>query len=365
MIKDLVDQHPYIQVVAGSEGGCPWFRANWPLYVANMMDRGFHVFRTPEPIVDGPVFAQTRSIVIHAIPTDEIVNMLKPLAALRDNYGFKLVLSFDDLPCEYHGQGRPQWHNAPVPKQENLVVAGSLVDTVIVSTEYLRSLVLDLCPSARVEVIENAIPRHMFSMERNPGKQVPAVPHIVASGAPMHYSGEFDDWSSGAWAEWLCNKVSKGEARFTLMGGVMPKYLQPIADKIKVIPWTPTANYPGLLGRLQPDLIIAPLVDNEYNRCKSDLRYIEAAAVNSAFMGSWFPQGAYEKIPEAYRVPLGATVDQIDKVYCQIMSQYGNLLAEGWRRLDDGRIMESENWIRRWISAVTGGTRYFIREDFR
>lgn len=365
MIQDIVDGHPYVQVVAGTEGGCPLYRALWPLDIVNMMERGTHFIRVPEPILDGPVFLATKAIMVHAIPTDEIVKLLEPLAAMRDGYGFKLVLSFDDLPCEYHGQGRPEWHQAPVPKPENLVKAGRLVDTVLVSTEYLKGLVLDLCPEARVEVIENAIPRHMFSQERDEKKQAPQVPHVVASGAPMHYSGTVDDWSSGAWAEWICRKVSNNDIKFTVMGGHVPKYLEPVADRIRVVQWTPTINYPGLLGRLKPDIVIAPLIDLEYNRCKSDLRFIEAAAVNSAFMGSWFPHGAYEKVPELSRVPLGATVEELERIYQGILGNYQNLVSEGWKRLDDGRIMESENWIRRWLAALTGGTRRFVLEDFR
>ena len=35
-------------------------------------------------------------------------------------------------------------------------------------------------------------------------------------------------------------------------------------------------EYPGLLDSLEPNMLIAPLADNTFNKAKSDLKYIES-----------------------------------------------------------------------------------------
>ena len=46
--------------------------------------------------------------------------------------------------------------------------------------------------------------------------------------------------------------------------------------KIEFHPWQPLYEYPGLVHSLKPNMMIAPLQDNTFNRGKSDLKYIEA-----------------------------------------------------------------------------------------
>jgi hypothetical protein len=110
---------------------------------------------------------------------------------------------------------------------------------------------------------------------------------------------------------------------------------------------------------LKPDLVIAPLVPNEINRCRSDLRYVEAAVCSSAFLGSDFTESPYKDTPEICRVPQGFTVEQLDEKLRQLKDRdtYNRLVAQGWDFLiNDGRIMESEKCIGRYVDTWGSNT---------
>ena len=61
-----------------------------------------------------------------------------------------------------------------------------------------------------------------------------------------------------------------------------PRLLKLIADnKIKIVSQTDILHYMHLVHSLQLDAIIAPLRDTRFNHCKSEIKYLEAAAVGS------------------------------------------------------------------------------------
>jgi hypothetical protein len=96
------------------------------------------------------------------------------------------------------------------------------------------------------------------------------------------------------------------------------------------------------------------MVPNELNRCRSDLRYVEAAVCSAAFLGSDFQDSPYAGVPEFSRVPLGATVEQLDEKLRQLKDRdtFNSLIDQGWKFLiEDGRIMESEKCMNRYVDA--------------
>jgi glycosyltransferase involved in cell wall biosynthesis len=100
----------------------------------------------------------------------------------------------------------------------------------------------------------------------------------AASGAHFDVDGRnkyIDDFAH------LVEVVRKtyNDYQWVFLGGFPP----PLADlmnsnSIEFHPWSPIPDYPRFIHKLNVNLTIAPLLDNTFNRCKSDLKLIESAA---------------------------------------------------------------------------------------
>ena len=51
-----------------------------------------------------------------------------------------------------------------------------------------------------------------------------------------------------------------------------------ISGEMEYVPWMSLYEYPAAIKKLKPNVLVAPLQDNTFNRAKSDLKYIEACA---------------------------------------------------------------------------------------
>ena len=70
--------------------------------------------------------------------------------------------------------------------------------------------------------------------------------------------------------------------------GHLPERLRKYAEahKIEVHPGVPVTSYPTKLASLELDCVVAPLVDNEFNRCKSNIKWLECSAIGVPLFAS-------------------------------------------------------------------------------
>lgn len=75
------------------------------------------------------------------------------------------------------------------------------------------------------------------------------------------------------------------EVRLVLMGAIaVPQRLATWGDRVEQVPYVDWHDLPAQLARL--DVCIAPLADNRFNRCKSDIKFLEAALVRVPLVAS-------------------------------------------------------------------------------
>jgi glycosyltransferase involved in cell wall biosynthesis len=71
----------------------------------------------------------------------------------------------------------------------------------------------------------------------------------------------------------------------TIIGSIeLPPRLRPWADRVELVPYVDWRRLPLELARL--DVCIAPLADNTFNHCKSDIKFLEAALVRVPVVAS-------------------------------------------------------------------------------
>ena len=62
------------------------------------------------------------------------------------------------------------------------------------------------------------------------------------------------------------------------------------------IPWCPVADYPSKLNEAKLDMMLIPRKDNYFNRCKSNIKFLEAAMCEIPVIAQSFKDGPYEEV---------------------------------------------------------------------
>lgn len=373
MLAAIDPAHPYIQVVTSGGSGCRFYRASMPAFTMNWIENlGAHAIEVPAPILSPDMLNATRAIVLKSCAGWQGLQLVKQLKTLKNKFPhLRIVNDFDDMPfgnnvkregdSTFEAFAAKTWDDR---HNDCSMEAVAMCDVVTTTNEYLANKLR--ATGANVKIIPNACPKSMWSLpRRKPLEEDLKVVNLTLTQCPQHAvpehvneKGEFvkkqvGDYDSAEWQEWVIKHVKDGDIKLTQMGG--PSFLwAEIQDKVKNYPWVPPNRYASLMCRTAPNLVIAPMVPCELNRCRSDLRYVEAAICSAAFLGSDFPDSPYAKVPELSRVPQGATMEQLDEKLRMIKDRdtFNMLVDEGWKFLvEDGRIMESDKCMNRYVEA--------------
>lgn len=373
MLAAIDQAHPYIQVVTSGGSGCRFYRASMPAFTMNWIDGlGAHCIEVPAPILSPDMLNVTRAIVLKSCAGWQGLQLVKQLKSLKNKFPhLRIVNDFDDMPfgnnvkregdSEFEAFAAKTWDDR---HNDCSMEAVAMCDVVTTTNAYLADKLK--ATGANVKIIPNACPKAMWSLpRREPLKEDLKVVNLTLSACPQHAvpehvdeKGNFvkrqlGDYDSAEWQEWIIKHVKDGDIKLTQMGG--PSFLwTEIQDKVRNLPWVTPNRFGSLMCRTAPDLVIAPMVPCELNRCRSDLRYVEAAICSAAFLGSDFPDSPYAKVPELSRVPQGATVKDLDEKLRMIKDRdtFNMLVDEGWKFLvEDGRIMESDKCMNRYVEA--------------
>lgn len=146
-------------------------------------------------------------------------------------------------------------------------------DAVIVSTPYLKEIFSEF--NATIYVVPNAIDFKQW--DKLKGKKKPGI-RIGWAGGSGH-EGDFEPV-----ADAIKNVLARHkDARLVLVNGPstngIPKFFQGV-ERIEHHPvWTPILKYPKMMMEMDFDIGIAPVVDSAFNRGKSNLKWIENAAM--------------------------------------------------------------------------------------
>lgn len=152
-----------------------------------------------------------------------------------------------------------------------------IVTGVVCSTPELKKILSPYCDNIRVSpnhlpkfIWGDAIPKP-FEEDINYRKI-----RIMYAGSHNHFDPEGDE---GDFDKELINFVSKtlDKYQWIFVGG-MPQSLKN-DNRIIYHEWKPVIEYPRFLKSLNPDIFLAPLAHNQFNKSKSNIKALEAAAM--------------------------------------------------------------------------------------
>lgn len=161
----------------------------------------------------------------------------------------------------------------------------SSCDAMITSTQKLKEVYSQYCK--KIEVIPNHLPKFIWGDRflkheyYNDGDKI----KILWAGSQNHFAmtdvvGKEN--KGGDFGKELINFIRKTTDKYdwNLMGAI-PEELKDIKNKIKFHSWENVFNYPKKIKDIEPDIMLAPLQDNEFNRSKSNIKALEAAAAGA------------------------------------------------------------------------------------
>ena len=361
---------PLVIMVSGGFSGCRAFRADFVANAINWMDGvNLHCIVTPVPLMDAQILSMTRAVVLKSINGIQGLELVKQYKAAQQKFGFRLIADYDDQPCATEkGFGLdwkpwgPQEHKADDDKP--FLEIAKLLDNIIVTNEFMARELNKITKTDNYVVIPNCVPRSLFSAPKRIRDKDVTRPVIVGTGCPLHslaphknekgedIPGNPGDWASAQWVEWLVKNIKDKKIDYVQMGGNNWLLDQQVPGQYRALPWVPPMRYPSLISRLNADIVVAPLVECEFNKFKSDLRLIESQVCSSVLMGSVFEDSPYNNAHELSRIPLGFTQEQLDERLKQICDRdtFNSIVESGWKSLvDNGRIMESDMAIDRYV----------------
>jgi glycosyltransferase involved in cell wall biosynthesis len=216
-------------------------------------------------------FEQAKVAVVQRQCTRQNFEALKKMKSM----GLKLVYDLDDnvwnLPS--HNPAKEVFEQM----RQGFSICANVCDLVTVSTEALRGAVKVHAPeiAKKVEVVNNGIDFTLFQVPKIP-KSDNGMVTIGWAGSNTHSGDLAEVWS-------LLPELHKEyeNVAFEIVGEKPPEGWDENTPRLHNRRWIPTSMFPARWGTWGWDIVLAPLQDNQFNRSKSNIKMLEAAAVNA------------------------------------------------------------------------------------
>jgi len=203
---------------------------------------------------------------------------------VQKKYKIPLIYEIDDLLIDI-----PDWNYASLYYKQNEEYVTKLItgsDAVVVSTNKLKEIYGKLNKNIHVQpnrlarfIWGDIYPSHLYKEE---GEKI----KILWGGSQNHFANPNvtkEGVKGGDFGDELMNFIKKTVNTYDwYFVGAMPSELDSVKSKVHFIPWVDVLHYPKVIKDIEPDIGIAPLIDNVFNACKSNLKQLEYVAAGCA-----------------------------------------------------------------------------------
>lgn len=273
--------HDYI----ADYGGCGHWRMLWPQMIINSTQKAIGS-NTSAMILDDSFYRDIASVRLQRQVTPTQLKFVRFLREKADRFGFKILYEIDDIfvleDIPKYNAFRKAYEDPELQKSAKEVV--SIADLVTVPSQTMKEYYSKY--NSNVHVLQNYPPKFWLDGYYDQSDVVSSLasatrPRIVYSGSTAHYDVKnknkgVDDFSH--LIDLVKNTTDKYEWIF--IGGLPPPLHQLYkSGKIVLHEWCNIYNLPAFLSSLHVNAFIAPLYDNAFNQCKSDIKIIEAGGL--------------------------------------------------------------------------------------
>jgi hypothetical protein len=316
-----------VQFVVPDQSACAYYRLQQVMFqlMCNYRSRIAATHAFPQTLV-----SNGQSVVyLQRVLTAQWFEALQEWKAKTN---VKVIIDYDDIMWE---DGLPQYNRAIYHERvadRHAAMSKYLhevADVVTCSTEFLAQNLRKYHHDVRV--FPNCLSYSVWGFQ---GRPLSKTHKMLYAGSPTHYdnfSKQYGDLEIG-----LVNFVKQYGVKF--MGSQPPWFF----EDIERVPWATANTYSKELFRntADCDFVISPLAPNDFNRAKSDLKYLEAAAVGRVCLVSDFDGSPYANAHPLQKIPYKVGIKDMERIvknchehYTEILKYQYEYLQKRW--LDD------------------------------
>jgi len=269
--------------------GCGLWRMLWPEHMLNTHNKA--LVQSSAVMITSPEFYEgVKAIRIQRQATPNQLEFVKYLKeVIQPKYGCRIIYEVDDIifreDIPEYNKFKPAFESDEI--RNTSVEIMRLCDEVTVTCDFMRDYYKEKIDKEEITVIPNFPPKFWignFFDEKRVGqlyKKHINKPRILYAGSGAHFDVENRDKQRDDFHH-VVDSIIKTRHRFQwVFVGAFPAALRPYinAGEIEFHEWQSFYNYPQKLHDLEIQMSVAPLFENNFNRGKSDLKYIEACAL--------------------------------------------------------------------------------------
>ena len=266
--------------------GCGFWRMLWPEHTLNAYQKAV-IHGSTVMVTDEKYYTNVKCVRIQRQATPSQLKFVTYLKQLGEKMKFNVVYEIDDIVFYEDIPEYNKFRGAFVDDEirQATISMMQMSDEITVTCDYMKQYYMDKTGNKNISVIPNYPPRYWLDqydelmIEKNFSKRK-KKPRVLYAGSGAHFdvdnlAGQKDDFYHVV--ETVKKTVNKYQWIFI---GAFPVGLRPLVQqgKIEYYPWTSLYEYPRLVQKVRPNVMVAPLTDNVFNRSKSDLKFVEGCA---------------------------------------------------------------------------------------
>lgn len=269
-------------------GGCSFYRCMAPNMLLNLYQRAV-ILESTTMVLDPRFYGGVKAVKIQRQATPIQRDFVKFLKEISKQIGFKIIYEIDDIVFREDIPDFNRNKDAFVKDEirNSILEILDMCDEVTVTCDFMRDYFDEKMGVKKSTVIPNYLMRWWFDRYYNLGdlvkgfeknKKKPVV-SIFASGTHVdvtNRTNQKDDF------EMVVPAIIKTRKDFKWQFyGSYPLPLKPFIDRGEIIfkEWTPLPEFPGAIANSGTQVTFAALQDNNFNRAKSNIKLLEAAAL--------------------------------------------------------------------------------------
>ena len=330
--------------------GCGHWRILWPEATINA--EGIGMSQSTTAMVTNPVwYTGVNCVKLQRQASAQQKEFVKFLKQVQQEHGFKIIYEVDDVVFR---EVIPDYNKFKFAfdtdeVRQNCIDIINLVDEVTVTCDFMRRLYQEKTGQEKITVIPNFIPYGWMGYQYNEHNIKKAFnknkkkPRILYTGSGAHYdvdnkTGGNDDLTQVR--DYIRKTVD--EFQWIFVGAFPPTLVDLVQQrKIEFYPWQSLQKYPNFIANLNAQLMVAPLQVNDFNKAKSDIKFIEACILGIPCLCQ--DMETYHTAPSSLRF---STVEEFDQKirgilnYTNRNNYYSNI--KKLRQIGEKRILELE-----------------------
>lgn len=328
--------------------GCGLWRLLWPEHILNAHQKTLS--QSSSVMILNPDFYQNvKAIRIQRQATPhqrEFVKFLKNV--VQPKYGSRLIYEIDDI---IFREDIPDYNKFKFAFESDEIRETSLeimnlCDEITVTCDFMRDYYREKTGRREITVIPNFPPKFWIGNFFNE-KRVYTLyqkhkkrPRILYAGSGAHFDvdnkvKQRDDF------EHVTDAIiaTRKEFQWVFIGAFPLKLRQYMGNDMEFHPWQKIYNYPQKIHDLEIQMCVAPLQDNNFNKAKSDLKYIEASCFGLPIACQDLP--TYSNAPIKFKTG----EEMINKIRTTLKDsqKYKNNISKNYRAAEKRFLERDEN----------------------